>query len=792
MRIYDLSNVPEEILDKVGGKAKGLYLLNKFSFNVPKGFILIDVAVEQDFLDAYDYYEKSGLGEVAVRSSATIEDGENYSNAGQYETFLNVSGKDKFIKAVKDCISSLGNFRSQTYGKTFLNTDNNKMTVVVQEMVDAKCAGVMFTKNPMEKDAVLIECVAGLGESLVSGEKSAEQYNVKNGECEVMPENAILTKEQVKLFYDSALKIEKDFGMPMDVEWAIDKKGELLFLQSRPITSIEDDGVNINEFDFPVEPDMTITTCNVREMLSCAVTPLTMSTSAYCLDYGMRKLMEKDHAVKKMDDLPPFSCISPFYNSMFLNQSTNYINVYRIAGNKKETTDIVICGRILDEFPDLRANYSSNFKRALNLFFFLPFVMSGKKAKNGIEEVMSKLKFNYDDTLEGLYKQTEDNFYLLEDAFFFHYCSSYFSGASSTFANNELAKYFPDRNKQDALFSGVLTNVHGIESALIIDMMTDLARLIIEEYPDAKNYTREQLADIITNATGKIKESYDKFIEANGHRGINESELRLDCWADNLLLFCDSLKGVIATYGKDKAKAKEWTEYLDEILAVIPKKKHKAIIKKIENARSGAWHREYTKSRIMKAVWYYRKAYRKIAQMMVERNLLPDADLIYFLTKDEIGQLINGDKTFVKKAMKRRRLYPIQCSLQFEEVCYGKPVPIKQDLSVPSDATEFAGTPASPGIVTGKARIINSIEDANTLEEGEIMVAKCTDVGWTPYYCVSAGLVTEIGSALSHGVVVAREYGLPTVVNAHNIMNCVKNGDIITMDGSTGKVFIQK
>ncbi len=791
MKIYDLSTIPEEILDKVGGKAKGLYLLSKYSFNVPKGFILMDVTDEKDFEEACAYYEKSNLNNVAVRSSATIEDGENYSNAGQYETFLNVSGKDKFIQAVKDCISSLGNFRSQMYGKTFLNTEDNKMTVVVQEMVDAKCAGVLFTKDPMNKEAVLIECVSGLGEALVSGEKSAEQYSVKEGEFK-MPENSILTKEEVDELYSSALKIEKDFGMPMDVEWAINKKGELLFLQSRPITVNEDDGVNISEFDFPVEPDMTITTCNVREMLSTAVTPLTLTTSAYCLDHGMRKLMEKDHAVKSMDDLPPFSCITPFYNNMFFNQSTNYINAYRIAGTKKETSDIVICGRILDEFPDKRANYSSNFKRALNLIYFLPFVFSGKKAKCGIEEVMKKLSFNFEDSLEGLYKQTEDNFSLLEDAFFYHYCASYFSGASSTFAINELVKYFEDRTQMDALFSGVLTNIEGVESALIIDMMADLAGLILEVYPDAKTYSSQELAEIIKNDNGKIKESYDKFIETNGHRGINESELRLDCWADNIILLCDSLKGVIATYGKEKLNAKDWTEYLAEILTHIPKKKHKSITKKIEKARSGAWHREYTKSRIMRAVWYYRKAYRRIAEMMVAKNLLPDTDLIYFLTKDEIGQLINGDKTLVKKAMKRRRLYPLQCSLQFEEVCYGKPIPIKQDLCVSADATEFTGTPASPGIVTGKARIITSIEDANKLEEGEIMVARCTDVGWTPYYCVSSGLVTEIGSVLSHGVVVAREYGLPTVVNAHNIINCVKNGDIITMDGSTGKVYIQK
>ncbi len=788
MEIYDLTNIPKSILDEVGGKAKGLFLLNDYSFNVAKGFVLVDACTEDDFNKAYEYYFNSGLGEVAVRSSATIEDGVNYSNAGQYETFLNVSGKDNFINAVKDCISSLGNFRSQTYSKTFLNADKNKMTVVVQQMVDAKCAGVLFTQDPMNKNAVLIECVNGLGESLVSGETTAEQYRVVKGEI-TCPENAILTKEQIIFLSESAIRAENSFGMPMDIEWAIDKDGTIVFLQARPITVIEDDGVNINEFDFPHDvTNKTITTCNVREMLSTAVTPLTLSTSVYCLDYGMRKMMAKNHAIKTIDELPPYSCITPFYNCAFFNQSTNYINAYRIAGTKKETSDIVICGRVLDEFPDLNADYSSNLRRVFNMIYFLPYIFSGKKAKEGMDSVVSAFEFNYDDTLEGLYKQTQDNFHYLEDAWFYHYCSSYFSGATSMLANRGISKYHG--NKVDSLLSGALTNIEGVESAKIIEMMKDLAGAILAKYPEAVNYTNEQLAEVISNADGDIKKYYDEFMKVHGHRGVNESELRLDCWEDNLLTFCDSLKGVVVSYGRDETKkSKEWTDYVDEILAPVKKRKQKSIKNLILKARSGAWHREYTKSRSMLITQRFRRAYRKIADLMVEKSLLPDKDLIYFLTKDEIGKVIEGDKSLIKKAMKRRRLYPIQCSLKFEEVYSGKPIPITPKKR---EGDDFTGIPASPGIVTGKAKIIRSIDDANNLKEGEIMVASCTDVGWTPYYCLASGLITEIGSCLSHGVVVAREYGLPTIVNVRDILSSIKDGDLITMDGSTGILSVER
>ncbi len=792
MEIFDLTNVPESILAKVGGKAKGLYLLNKYGFDVPKGFILSGIKTEQDFEVAYAYYESKGLGEVAVRSSATIEDGANYSNAGQYETILGVKGKDKFIKAVKDCLASLGNYRSKKYSEMFLDDKNNEMTVVVQEMVNAKCAGVLFTKDPLNHSAVLIECVKGLGESLVSGEASAEQYRVIDGEVE-MSANPTLTKEQVLEMYESALTAEKQFGMPMDMEWAMTDDNVIRYLQARPITVAEDDGVNISEFDFPYDvTDKTITTCNVREMLPCAVTPLSLSTSVFCLDWGMRKMMEKNHAIKNVDDLPPFSCITPFYNNMFFNQSTNYINAYHIAGTRKETSDIVICGRVLDEFPDKFANYDSNLKRAFNLLYFLPYVMSGKRARTGMDEVISKLSFNYDDTLEGLYQQTIDKFALLQDSFFHHYCSSYFSGGTSMMAINALTPYHPDYNAMNALWAGSLTNIEGIESAQIIEMMKDLAGEILKANPDAKNMDKEQLAEFLKNSDGAVKESFDKFMKINGHRGVSETEMRVNCWADDLLGFCDSLRSVISTYGKEEKKAaKEWTDYVEDLLAPVKPSKRKKIRGLIEKARSGAWHREYTKSRCMLTTSMFRRAYRLIAEKLVEKQLLPDADLIYFVTKEEIGELIKGDKSIVKKAMKRRRLYPVQCSLKFEEVYCGKPIPIKEDEDM-TGKTSLKGLPVSTGIVTGKARIIKSIEDANKLKDGEIMVASCTDVGWTPYYCVAAGLITEIGSCLSHGVVVAREYGLPTVVNVRSAMNAIKDGDVITMDGETGIITIKK
>ena len=118
------------------------------------------------------------------------------------------------------------------------------------------------------------------------------------------------------------------------------------------------------------------------------------------------------------------------------------------------------------------------------MFYFLPYILSGKKAVNGMQKVMESLHFNYDDTIEGLYKQQEDNFDLLKEAWFCHYCSSYFSGAASMMASRALTKMLGDYNKASFLLSGALTNIEGIESAKIVDMMKDLAKCIVQNNPD--------------------------------------------------------------------------------------------------------------------------------------------------------------------------------------------------------------------------------------------------------------------------------------------------------------------
>ena len=167
MQIYDLFSIPEEMLTEVGGKAKGLYLLHKAGLHVPRGFIVCDIQTDEDIEKAGEYYDQNHFTNVAVRSSAKGEDGKDFSFAGQFSSFLNIQDVTAVKKAIKDCMQSLQNETAQAYAGVFLHTRPSKMTVIVQEFINATKAGVGFSSDPMGKSYhYLVEAAEGWGENL--------------------------------------------------------------------------------------------------------------------------------------------------------------------------------------------------------------------------------------------------------------------------------------------------------------------------------------------------------------------------------------------------------------------------------------------------------------------------------------------------------------------------------------------------------------------------------------------------------------------------------------------------
>ncbi len=793
MRTCDLFEISEDMLDKVGGKARGLYLLNKYGFDVPGGFIIYGAGREDDLLPAVEHYKKSRLKRVAVRSSATSEDGADFSGAGQYSTYLDVDGHAEFSEAVKNCIGSLSNETAKAYSDTFLSGKQGDMTVVVQEMVEARAAGVCFTKHPSQPDGLLIEAVAGAGEQLVSGKTAAQQYTVGAGKTITLPKDSLLSEAELKQIEEDSKRAEALFGTPLDMEWAIDKDGNLHWLQARPITV--DDVPTINELDCKADvAGHVMTTCNIREMMPGAVTPLTLTTSMYALDWGTRKAFVDIGIFRSLDEIPPYSCLRNYYNHFFIDLTTDYSITAGLFGASKESIDLSVCSRVLAEFPDTKLPGMSPLKKLRNTTRYAKCLFSAEKTKRKMTELAGSLTFDLAQDAAGIYKQTCDKFEAMNMILLYHYLESFYSGGMYSSLMLALRKDFYDEEELKARIGGTLTGIGDIESADILRGMRKLARALIAENPDIQQYAPQQIADYLPGKGAESKEAYESFMERHGHRAIREAELRSKSWANDRKAFADYMHSVIASGGEEPAShGPTWEENRDELLAGYKGMKWKIFNYLVKSARKGVQYREFAKSKIILVIDKFKNAYAQLARLLTAQGLLPDEDCIYFLTHEEIGQLLEGNAharaVLVKKAIARRRLYPEQMALKFPEVFQGKPEPVST-ASIDENATALQGVPVSRGTATGRARVIRGVEDANRLEQGEIMVAGFTDIGWSPYYCLIAGLVTEVGSALSHGAVVAREYALPVVVNIQYATEVIRTGDVISIDGNTGKVTI--
>ena len=220
---------------QAGGKANGLYRLIKLGFAVPPGFVVLDVESGVLPPDLVQHYEALGGGLVAVRSSALDEDGSDASFAGQYETVLNVEGVAALQQAVLQCVDSLLSHRAASYRGAAAGAV--KMCVVVQRMVNARTAGVLFTADPVSarRDRLVIDAVRGLGETLVSGEATPDHYELDLENNIVVRDlvdaaAAILLDADILRLAQQARDAAARFGEPLDTEWAIDERGNLYWL----------------------------------------------------------------------------------------------------------------------------------------------------------------------------------------------------------------------------------------------------------------------------------------------------------------------------------------------------------------------------------------------------------------------------------------------------------------------------------------------------------------------------------------------------------------------------------
>ncbi|WP_189474198.1 PEP/pyruvate-binding domain-containing protein [Halioglobus pacificus] len=769
-----------------GGKAYGLSRLVTMGLTVPPAFVIRGARIDAHPDELQSAWQALGDKPVAVRSSALGEDSADDSFAGQYDTVLNVTGLSELHAAINACVASLDSQRAKDYVQRS-GDEARYMNVVVQQMVDAAVAGVVFTADPVSarRDLLVIDAVAGLGEALVSGEATPDHFVVNTSgtvdEHALTGDQPLLTDAQIAQIAREARQAETHEGQPLDLEWAIDADGQLFWLQARPITTLPAD---LNEFDTPLpRPDDVLTISNVSEMMPGAVSPLTGSLTGWSIDYGLQHMQVTVGARESIS--PEWQVTAWGFGHLFLNLTGNIVMSAGVLGSTPEQTAQTLCGRPV---PELKALPSQpKWRQLINTVKLLHYALSAPKVVDKFDDEVAAFEIAPKQTAQALVRELQDKASFYEHAMAVHIQSSALSGFLSAIVENMVAaKSNAATAQEQAEAMRLLAGASGVESA---DMVVQLDKLMdhLATVPDAQQYFCEaNPGDALSwvQSAPAVSEAFSNFLAQHGHRGYRELCMRDPAWREDPIPLIQSMQaGTRARIGgADTHSASHQpidTQQLSRGLRWILPKAHNAVRR-----------REHTKSHLVTVAHHFKIAFQQLGQLMFAEDILPDADLVYFFAFDELPDVVASPSAAnTALAEKRREALAFQQRFEFPEISVGASQPLGAP-KVSSDDGKILGRPASNGVVEGTARVAHTLAEAAALQPGEILVTPITDIGWTPYFSMIAGLVTDLGSAVSHGAVIAREYGLPCVVNSRVGTKVIQSGDRVRLDGNSGLVEI--
>lgn len=776
-----------------GGKAEGLARLMAMGLAVPPGFAVFNASEDQLPDDLQQRYQAMGSPVVAVRSSAIGEDSADASFAGQYETLLNVQGTQALEHAIRQCVSSAHSLHASAYKDEKSGLTSTPMVVVVQQQVDALCAGVLFTADPVSnrRDHLVIDAVEGLGESLVSGEATPDHYLFQHdGLClrqELVNSSPILSPTMCQELINGALAASKKMGYPLDMEWAFDKNGQLFWLQARPITTL---GSSLNEIDTPLlDASHIYTRCNVSEALPGALCPLTHSVTGRGLEVAMQMIFCNIGILRQVD--ANWYVMANFYNHMFMNLSTMAWTPGKIFGTNADDLALAVCGRIIPELNE-QVEKPPLLERIPYMLRYLRLVLQGGKYRKRMKRLLDSLDFSKRSTAMNQWQMIDEQMHALHQAHHAHLVSSMHSGTMTPTLLGILAKGEPPTDAHHAQVAALLAGTTGVESADIAEGATRIQQLLLQQDNLAQVFTdvplQEALAYLESKASGEAGLAFRDYLERHGHRSISEMDMRMKEWACDPLPLVESLQSPLrALLKQQKAGKKTAALHSSHHDDAFYKSQNLIVRKLVDLTRNGVRGRETSKSLLVNIKAQFKAAYRELAELMVREKLIEDNDLLYFFTHEELGlYLQERDRCFTENARARRELFPQQQQLVFSDVFTGLPTPLPPETEAAQGEKSCSGKSVSRGKAIGPAKVARNITEASKLEPGDILIAPITDVAWTPYFSLIAGLATDIGSSVSHGAVVAREYGLPAIVKTDVGTRTFSDNDLVVLDADHG------
>ncbi|MGG4554785.1 phosphoenolpyruvate synthase [Paenibacillus humicus] len=766
----------------------------------------------------------SRLGEehaYAVRSSATAEDLPHASFAGQQDTYLNIIGIEAILRHIRKCWASLFTDRAVIY-RIQNGFDHRQvyLSVIVQRMVYPQASGILFTADPMtsNRKVLSIDASFGLGEALVSGLVSADGYKIREGKIldkriatktvaiygridggtetrQIDPnqqKTQTLTDEQILELARIGKQIEAYFGEAQDIEWCL-VNDTFHIVQSRPITTL---------FPIPEANDQgnhVYVSVGHQQMMTDPIKPLGLAFYLLTTPAPMRKA-----GGRLFVDVTPMLA-SPAGREMILNtlgQSDPLI--------KDALVTIIERGDFIKLLPDENKDQSSSPSHNATS-------SAGAQAPSEPDPSMvSDLIMQSQTSIEVLKQHIQtksgvDLFdFILKDIqelkriLFDPQSSAVIMAAmnASAWINENMHKWLGEKNAADTLSQSVPGNITSEMGLALLDVAD-----AIRPYPEVIEYLQhvkeDDFRDELLQLEGgqETKEAIDAFLDKYGMRCAGEIDITRTRWSEKPITLVPLIVANIKNFephesrrkfeqGRQEALEKE--QELLHRLKQLPDGEQKAreTKQRIDHIRIFSGYREYPKYSMVNRYFVYKQALLKEADRLVQAGVIHDKEDIYYLSFEELHEAVRTSKLDGQIISKRKdeyrfyeKLSPPRVITSDGEIIAGE---YKRE-NLPAEA--IAGLPVSSGMIEGRARVILNMEDAD-LEEGDILVTAFTDPSWTPLFVSIKGLVTEVGGLMTHGAVIAREYGLPAVVGVEHATKLIKDGQRIRVHGTEGYIEI--
>ena len=764
--------------DRAGAKAWALARLRGAGLPVPDGFVVLADGPAPDAAALEEGCRR--LGTVAVRSSSAAEDSSEASFAGQFRTELDVRGAAAVAEAVRRCRAATAAAYAGLLG---VSDQRTTIPVLVQRFVEPRQAGVVFTRDPRDPTVLVVESHAGRGEALVSGlvrprrEVLDRETGVRRS-ADGGPHNGEgLAEDELRAVVSLARKAEDLFGGPQDVEWAIGADGPVL-LQSRPITV---------DSEPALDPRIDqLTRANVGEVLPDPVTPLTASMLVAILEYGFEEVMRL--AGVGETGAPPFLVLHR--ERLYLNLTRSLAVAARLPGVSVSDAERLILGAgAAAAGPPLHLR----LRDVPRLLAMLPRLAGlGRRLPERIARAEEDVRVLRARAAAAERGQAEvpvvlGDFLLLgREVATTHVAVSGASAVRLAILERVLGRWLP--GDAPARVNRLLAGLDGVESAAPA-MALDALAADMRGRPQWRDFVGAPGAAAALargEAPVELAAHLRAFLEKYGHRALSEGELRAPAWREDPTPVLQALATLAAgtrPAGFTQAAAAERRQAEEQaVLSKLGPVRGAILGEVLSAARDGVRARERTKSLAVAMVDEGRRLARLAGARLAAEGRLPSADDVFFLGVSELRDVLAGATPAAATLRRRRRRF---------EAAFHVPVARLVDLRAAAPVREgepsWQGTGVSPGIGVGRARVIAAGE-ALTLEAGEVLVTPVLDAALGPLLASAAGAIAEIGGLLSHGAVVARELGVPCVVDIHDATRRLRTGDRVLVDGSAGLV----